>query len=163
MDRSGAGAGFLRELRFPLPIYIPSASPQSSSLSPEAVKIGQEGPQCQHPHKPNNNNNNIEHLQNVTTNNYDSLTELHSKDHRSYRTDEVFSDFTTRCLVSASSHGHSPSSGFPNCPRPQHNCTSQMTQQLNVRVTLRPAVYRQSVRLGDKPLETHGTVILFSN
>jgi hypothetical protein len=27
MDESGAGAGFLRELRFPLPIYIPSASP----------------------------------------------------------------------------------------------------------------------------------------
>jgi hypothetical protein len=26
MDKSGAGAGFLRELRFPLPIYIPSAS-----------------------------------------------------------------------------------------------------------------------------------------
>jgi hypothetical protein len=26
MDRSGAAAGFLRELRFPLPIYIPSAS-----------------------------------------------------------------------------------------------------------------------------------------
>jgi hypothetical protein len=37
MDKSGAGAGFLRELRFPLPIYIPSASPQSSSLSPEAA------------------------------------------------------------------------------------------------------------------------------
>jgi hypothetical protein len=36
MDKRGAGAGFLRELRlFPLPIYIPSASPQSSSLSPE--------------------------------------------------------------------------------------------------------------------------------
>jgi hypothetical protein len=33
MDKSGAGAGFLRQLRFPLPIYIPSASPQSSSLS----------------------------------------------------------------------------------------------------------------------------------
>jgi hypothetical protein len=33
MEKSGAGAGFLRELRFPLPIYIPSASPQSSSLS----------------------------------------------------------------------------------------------------------------------------------
>jgi hypothetical protein len=28
MDKSGAEAGFLRELRFPLPIYIPSASPQ---------------------------------------------------------------------------------------------------------------------------------------
>jgi hypothetical protein len=25
MDKSGAGAGFLRELRFPLPNYIPSA------------------------------------------------------------------------------------------------------------------------------------------
>jgi hypothetical protein len=36
MDKSGVWAGFLRELRFPLPIYIPSASPQSSSLSHEA-------------------------------------------------------------------------------------------------------------------------------
>jgi hypothetical protein len=51
MDKSGAGAGFLRELRFSLPIYIPSASPQSSSLSPEAGTIGQEWPQCQQPHK----------------------------------------------------------------------------------------------------------------
>jgi hypothetical protein len=42
MENSGAGAGFLRKLRFPLPIYIPSDSPQSSSLSPEAVTIGQE-------------------------------------------------------------------------------------------------------------------------
>jgi hypothetical protein len=55
MDKSAAGAGFLRELRFPLPIYIPSASPQSSSLSSEADTIGQEWPQCQQPHKPNNN------------------------------------------------------------------------------------------------------------
>jgi hypothetical protein len=47
MDKSGAGAGFLRALGFPLPIYIPSASPQSSSLSPEAGTIGQEWPQCQ--------------------------------------------------------------------------------------------------------------------
>jgi hypothetical protein len=46
MDKSVAGAGFLRELRFPLP-YIPSASPQSSSLSPEAGTIDQEWPQCQ--------------------------------------------------------------------------------------------------------------------
>jgi hypothetical protein len=45
MDKSGAGVGFLREIRFPLPIYIPSASPQSSSLSPEAGTIGQEWPQ----------------------------------------------------------------------------------------------------------------------
>jgi hypothetical protein len=53
MDKSGAGADFLRELRFSLPIYIPSASPQSSSLSPEAGTIGQEWPQCQLSHKPN--------------------------------------------------------------------------------------------------------------
>jgi hypothetical protein len=33
MDKSDGGAGFL-------PIYIPSASPQSSSLSPEAGTIG---------------------------------------------------------------------------------------------------------------------------
>jgi hypothetical protein len=26
MDKSGAGAGFLRELRFPLPIFIPPIS-----------------------------------------------------------------------------------------------------------------------------------------
>jgi hypothetical protein len=32
---------------FPLPIYIASASPQSSSLSPEAGTTGQEWPQCQ--------------------------------------------------------------------------------------------------------------------
>jgi hypothetical protein len=56
MDKSDAGAGFLRELWFPLPIYSSSASPQSSSLSPEAGTIGQEWPQCQWPHKPNNNN-----------------------------------------------------------------------------------------------------------
>jgi hypothetical protein len=54
MDRSSVGAGFLRELRFPLPVYIPTASPQSYSLSPEAGTIGQEWPQCQYPHKTNN-------------------------------------------------------------------------------------------------------------
>jgi hypothetical protein len=53
MDKSGAGTGFLRELRFPLPLYISSASPQSSALSPEAGTIGQEWPQCQYPHRPN--------------------------------------------------------------------------------------------------------------
>jgi hypothetical protein len=53
MDKNGAEVGFLPQLRFPLPIYIPSTSPQSSSLSPEAGTIGQEWPQCQYPHKPN--------------------------------------------------------------------------------------------------------------
>jgi hypothetical protein len=31
MDESGAGAGFLRVLRFSLPIFIPPISPQSPS------------------------------------------------------------------------------------------------------------------------------------
>jgi hypothetical protein len=57
MDKSGARAGFLGELRFRLPIYIASASPQSSSLSPEAGTIGQEWPQCHSPHKPNKKKN----------------------------------------------------------------------------------------------------------
>jgi hypothetical protein len=47
MDKSGAGAGFLREIPVPLPIYIPQISPQSSSLSLKAGTIGQEWPQYQ--------------------------------------------------------------------------------------------------------------------
>jgi hypothetical protein len=31
MDKSGGGAGFLRVLGFPLPIFIPKISPQSQS------------------------------------------------------------------------------------------------------------------------------------
>jgi hypothetical protein len=38
MDKSGAGAGFLRELRFPLQIFIPPNTP--SSPSPGAGTIG---------------------------------------------------------------------------------------------------------------------------
>jgi hypothetical protein len=55
MDKSVAGEGFRRELRFPLSIYIPSASPHSSSLSPEAGTIGQNWPHCQYPTNQNNN------------------------------------------------------------------------------------------------------------
>jgi hypothetical protein len=43
MDKSGAGADFSENFGlFPLPIYIPFASPKSSSLSPEAGTISQE-------------------------------------------------------------------------------------------------------------------------
>jgi hypothetical protein len=35
-----------------------------------------------------------------------------------------------------------------------HNCSSQLTQLLKVRFTVRLAVYRRSVRLSVKPLET---------
>jgi hypothetical protein len=40
-EQSGAGAGFLRVLRFPLPIFIPPVSPQSPHLSSGTGTIGQ--------------------------------------------------------------------------------------------------------------------------
>jgi hypothetical protein len=60
-----------------------------------------------------------EQLQNVTINNYDSLTEIYTpKGHRNYSTHQVFSVFTSRCLVAASNGGRSRFSGFPNCSPP---------------------------------------------
>jgi hypothetical protein len=47
MDKSGAGAGFLRVLRFPL------QSSFHQFLHNHLHYIGQEWPQCQLPHKPN--------------------------------------------------------------------------------------------------------------
>jgi uncharacterized protein YhhL (DUF1145 family) len=50
---------------------------------------------------------------------------------------------------------------------PDSRMFNQLTQVVIVTVilivTLRLVIYRQSVRLGDKPLETHDTVILFFN
>jgi hypothetical protein len=44
--QSGAGAGFLRVLRFPLPIFIPPIAPQSpSSIISGACTLGQKWPQ----------------------------------------------------------------------------------------------------------------------
>jgi hypothetical protein len=47
-----------------------------------------------------------------TTNNYDNLTELHSKDHCNYSTHKVFSVFPSRCLIAATNGGHTSSSWF---------------------------------------------------
>jgi hypothetical protein len=58
--------------------------------------------------------------QHVTTNNYDSLTELHiPKVTVTTAHIKNFSVFTRRCLVAASSGGCCPFSGFQNCPRPR--------------------------------------------
>jgi hypothetical protein len=43
--QSGAGAGFLRVLRFPLPIFIPPITPQSPSSIIWGCTIGQMWPQ----------------------------------------------------------------------------------------------------------------------
>jgi hypothetical protein len=43
--QSGAGAGFLRVLRFPLPIFIPPIAPQSPSAIIWGCTIGQKWPQ----------------------------------------------------------------------------------------------------------------------
>jgi hypothetical protein len=93
--------------------------------------------------------------------NYKEVKQAHwftySKHHCHYSTHKVFSVFTSRCLVTASSGGRSPSSGFSSCPRPQLPAShfSQLQIEIKVRITLQLAVYRQSVRLSAKPLETH--------
>jgi hypothetical protein len=70
-----------------------------------------------------------------------------------------------RCLIVASIVDVRLSLGSRNVPDLRwqllisHNRDSQLTQpQLRVRVTLRLAVYRQSFRLDDKPLENHDQI-----
>jgi hypothetical protein len=61
----------------------------------------------------------IGHLQNVTTNNYDSLTELHTPEVTVTTAHiKVFSVFTSLCLVAAS-NTDVLLAVFPNYPRPQ--------------------------------------------
>jgi hypothetical protein len=55
----------------------------------------------------------------VTTNNYITLTELHATKIAVTTAHIKSSVFTSCCLAAASNDGRSPSSGFPNCPRPQ--------------------------------------------
>jgi hypothetical protein len=70
-----------------------------------------------------------------TTNNCDSPTELCTLNTTVTAAYKVFSVFTRLCLIFASNGGHSPSSGFLKCPRPQlptsHNCNSQLIQPTN--------------------------------
>jgi hypothetical protein len=74
----------------------------------------------------------IENLQNVTTNNYDSFTEFtHPKDNCNYNTPIVFLVFISRCLVAVFNGGRSPSSGFPNSPRPQQPASHFSQLQLS--------------------------------
>jgi hypothetical protein len=45
LTKNGAGAGFLRVLRFPLPVFIPPIAPQSASSIIWGCTIGQKWPQ----------------------------------------------------------------------------------------------------------------------
>jgi hypothetical protein len=68
----------------------------------------------------------IDHLQIETTRNYSAVANSHTTIH--YITQEVFLVcwiFTSRCLVTASNCGRSPSSGFPNHPRASPTSFSQ--------------------------------------
>jgi hypothetical protein len=83
----------------------------------------------------------IDHLKVVNANNYNTIaiSTLYSLlKHTVY----CYQTVTRRFLVTA-----------PAMAIPLHKTRSQLTKR--DRVTLRLAVYRQSVRLGDKPLETH--------
>jgi hypothetical protein len=70
-------------------------------------------------------------IQLLTTNNYDSLTELHITKISVYSKHKVFSVFSSRCWVAAYNGRRSTSSGLPNCPQlpdsHSHNCNSQLT------------------------------------
>jgi hypothetical protein len=61
----------------------------------------------------------IEFLDNLTRRNNKTHWVTHSKDHCNYSTYKFLSLFTSRCLVATFNGGRSPSSRFPNCPRPQ--------------------------------------------
>jgi hypothetical protein len=97
----------------------------------------------------------IGHLQNVTTNNYVSATELHIPHVIAAKTHEVFTVSISCCLVADSNCGRSSSPGF--------STATQYSLNFEFWVTLQLAVYRQLVRLGAKPLEAHDKIFtLFS-
>jgi hypothetical protein len=68
----------------------------------------------------------------VTMNNYDCLTELLTPKIILTKADIKSSQSLVRCLAAAFNGERSPSSGFPNCPRPQLPAShSNTSQQLN--------------------------------
>jgi hypothetical protein len=80
-----------------------------------------------------------------STNNYDSLTELHAtKITVTTAHIKMFSVYTSRYLVAAPNSGGSPSFRFPNFSRPQlltsHDYNSQLS--LSLSLMLRPTVSR---------------------
>jgi hypothetical protein len=101
----------------------------------------------------------IGHLQVVTTNNYNTIADFYSSQITTAHA-EFFparSVFSRRCLVTAYYNGFSSAQVLFERRFPS-NCLFFRTR---LRVTLRQAVYRPSVRLGDKPLEDHDHYFYF--
>jgi hypothetical protein len=90
----------------------------------------------------------IDHLQVVATNNYNTIAVF-------FPTHSVF----TKCsLVAASNNGYSSSSALKSSLNGGFLPTEMF---FRVRCTLRLAVYRQSVRLGDNPLRLTTSNFIF--
>jgi hypothetical protein len=94
----------------------------------------------------------FELLQNVTTNNYDSLTELHnSKDHCNYSTNKVFSVcyiFISRCLVTEPTMSTASVLTFS----PAGATVSQLTHCSNCRLSTNFSAYNISAQTAQKTL-----------
>jgi hypothetical protein len=95
----------------------------------------------------------------VTTSNYGANANLHTLQFTATHTQSFLarSVFTSSCLITALTIA------IPLLPGsiPPWMAAIFQLNWLRVRVTLRLAVYRQSVRLGDKPLETHDQRLFF--
>jgi hypothetical protein len=96
----------------------------------------------------------IDLLHFVTTNNYNTIAISIL-----YQMFVARSVFGSRCLVAASNDGYSSASMLKS----SLNCGSLQSASVKVKVsvTLRLAVYRQSVRHGVKPFETHDQSFFF--
>jgi hypothetical protein len=98
----------------------------------------------------------IDHLQIVTKSNYSAIANLHSLQISKAPAKSSQSTFTIRLLVTDLNNGDFQLMCSHRCPQ------ADTYYNFKVKVTLRLAAYRQSVRLGVEPLETHDQrLILF--
>jgi hypothetical protein len=93
----------------------------------------------------------IDHLHVLTTGNYSAIFNLHTLQFTTSHTKSSQFDFTSCFLVTDTNN--------ILCFRPYWMANvlqvTKLKVEVGIKVTLRPAVYHQSVRLGAKPLEVH--------
>jgi hypothetical protein len=73
----------------------------------------------------------LDSYRSVTTSNYNRFTNSHTLQFTTEhtRSSQLVTVFSSRCLVAAYNKGCSPSSGFPNYPRPQLPASNSSTSQ----------------------------------